>query len=531
MDGKRPTVASVHGIVAAAHPLAAAAGAKLLAQGGNAFDAAAATTAALNVVEPYMSGLAGMGMATCYIASEKRVRTLDFITLVPEKFPVGRFSKREDIYRGPLAAGTPGSLAGWCELVKAHGRKSLADVFAPAIALARDGYPIIELNTWATNDAAVLLKDFPFFDTWNRNYTGGTGSVKLGDVLKQPDLARTYEAIVSEGPKYLYGGELGRKLVAQMQSLGGCMTMADLEGVQPTWLDPLTAHYRGLEVHSLPPHCEAFQYLLTLRILDGFDLGKMERNGVEHLDIVWRAIRLAAGERIANNQPNPQVLARVMSDENVAALRARVKDGKPVDGLTEQWLPKKPDPNKEHTTSLSIADSEGNAVCLTQSLGGGFGCGVVIPGTGVCLNNFLYWGEVDPRGTNPLLPGGVLALPTAPSIATRDGRPVLVLGTPGSYGICQTQTQALVQHVDFGLGLQDAIEAPRARLWDGRRVEAENRIAAPTLEALKKRGHDISSDNAWTMHVGGMQGVAIDADSGAMTGAADPRRDSYVATA
>jgi gamma-glutamyltranspeptidase/glutathione hydrolase len=258
----------------------------------------------------------------------------------------------------------------------------------------------------------------------------------------------------------------------------------------------------------------------------------MERNGVEHLDIVWRAIRLAAGERIANNQPNPQVLARLMSDENVAALRARVKDGRPVDGLTEQWLPKQHDPNKEHTTSLSIADREGNAVCLTQSLGGGYGCGVVIPGTGVCLNNFLYWGEVDPRGTNPLLPGGVLALPTAPSIATRaDGRPVLVLGTPGSYGICQTQTQALVQHVDFGLGLQDAIEAPRARLWDGRRVEAENRIAASTLAELKARGHDVVSNDAWTMHVGGMQGVAIDADSGAMTGAADPRRDSYVATA
>ena len=530
MDGKRPTVASVHGIVAAAHPLAAQAGAKLLAQGGNAFDAAAATTAALNVVEPYMSGLAGMGMATCYIAAEKRIRTLDFVTRVPEKFPVGRFTQREQIYRGPLAAGTPGNLAGWCELVKRHGRKSLAEVFAPAIALARDGYPLIELNAWATNQAAESLKDFPFFETWNRNYTGGTGSVTQGAVLRQPDLARTYEAIVSEGPKYLYGGELGRKMVAHMQSLGGCMTMGDLEGVQATWLDPLSARYRDLLVHSLPPHCEAFQYLLTLRILDGFELGAMERNGVEHLDIVWRAIRLAAGERIANNQPKPEVLARVMSDANVAALRARVRDGKPVDGLTEQWLPKKPDPNKEHTTSLSIADRDGNAVCLTQSLGGGYGCGVVIPGTGVCLNNFLYWGEVDPRGTNPLLPGGLLALPTAPSIATRDGRPVLVLGTPGSYGICQTQTQALVQRVDFGLGLQDAIEAPRARLWDGRRVEVEKRIAPATLKALRGLGHDIKAKDAWTMHVGGMQGVAIDVATGAMTGAADPRRDSYVAT-
>ena len=339
MEGKRPTVASVHGIVAAAHPLAAQAGARVLSQGGNAFDAAAATTAALNVVEPYMSGLAGMGMATCYIAKEKRIRTLDFITRVPEKFPVGKFKKREEIYRGPLAAGTPGSLAGWCELVKSYGRKSLGEVFAPAISLARDGFPLIEMNTAMTNLAGKDLKDFPFFETWSRNYTGGKGSVKHGQIMRQPDLARTYEAIITEGPKYLHGGELGKKLIAQVQSLGGCMTMADLEGVKPEWLDPLSVNYRDLVVHSLPPHCEAFQYLLTLRILDGFDLAALERNGTDHLDIVWRAIRLAAGERIANNQPSPELLARVMSDANVERLRARVKDGTAIDGLTEQWLP------------------------------------------------------------------------------------------------------------------------------------------------------------------------------------------------
>ena len=140
MDGKRPTIASLHGMVAAAHPLAAQAGAKLLAIGGNAFDAAVAAAAALSVVEPFMSGLAGMGMATCYIAAEQRVRTLDFVTSVPANFPAGRFARREELYRGPLACGTPGNLAGWCELAKAHGRKKLHDIFAPAIALARDGH-------------------------------------------------------------------------------------------------------------------------------------------------------------------------------------------------------------------------------------------------------------------------------------------------------------------------------------------------------------------------------------------------------
>ena len=155
----------------------------------------------------------------------------------------------------------------------------------------------------------------------------------------------------------------------------------------------------------------------------------------------------------------------------------------------------------------------------------------MVPGHGVCLNNFLYWGEVDLRGTNPLRPGAPLALPMAPSIATRDGKPVLALGTPGSYGICQTQPQALVQHVDFGLTLQDAIDAPRARLWDGRRVEVESRIPAATIAALCARGHAAEAAGPWTATVGGMHGIAIDPATGVLTGGCDLRRDGFVAAA
>ena len=272
------------------------------------------------------------------------------------------------------------------------------------------------------------------------------------------------------------------------------------------------------------------QFLQTLRILEGFDLANLEHNGVEHLDIAYRSIRLAAGERIANNKPDAETLERLLSEAYVEKLRARVKSGKPIEGPTEQWLEPQPvNLGKEHTTSMSIADREGNIVCITQSLGALFGCGVVIPGTGICMNNFLYWGEVDVRGTNPLKPGLSLALPIAPSVSTRGGRPVLVLGTPGSYGICQTQPQALVHYIDFRLGLQDAIEAPRARLWDGRKVQAEGRLASATVEALRARGHDIEIVEPFTMISGGMQGIALDPQTGAMTGAADPRRD-YVAT-
>ncbi len=536
MDGNRPTVASRHGLVAAAHPLAAAAGARILGRGGNAFDAAVAAAAALGVVEPFMSGLAGLGMATCWVAGDQRIRTLAFRTEVPRRFPVGRFTRREDLHRGAMAVAPPGNLAGWYHLVSAHGTKTFAEVLAPAIGLARDGFPLTGFNTAAINAAALALRDQPFFAAWNAAYASGQGEVQQGQVLRQPDLATTLEAIAAEGIKLLYGGRLGQKLVAHLQSLGGCMTVGDLELVSPGWDKPVAAVYRDLTVHAPRPPSQAFQYLLTLRILDGFDLGRLERDGVAHLDTVWRAVRLAAMERITHDDPSAERLERLLSDELVARLRQRVADPGPIEGPVEQW---QAPPGggaagaaaEQHTTSLSVADRAGNLVCITQSLGAPFGCGVVVPGTGMCLNNGLYWGEIDPRASNALRPGRVLTTPMAPSIATRARVPVLALGTPGSYGISQIQTQALVQYVDFGLSLQAAIDAPRARLWDGRRVTAENRIAAHVLEALRARGHDIGSSAAWTTEAGGIQAIAVDPATRVMTGAADLRRDGTVAAA
>ncbi len=528
MHGRRPTISSTKGVVAAAHPLAAQAGARLLAQGGNAFDAAAATAAALNVVEPYMSGLAGAGLATCWIAAEKRVKVLDFVPRVPKNFPVDRFKQREDLARGPLSAGVPGNLSGWAELIRSHGKKSLGDAFVPAIRLARDGFPLVEFNVEEMNENAPALKPYAdFYEDFARNYMGGADKVSIGRVPKQPDLAKTLERLGLEGAQYLYGGELGRTVIAHLEKLGGYMTMADLEAVAPRWKDPIAVSYRGHAVHVAPPPCEGFQFLLTLRILEGFDLKRLTRNGADHLDTVYRAIRLAAGVRINHNNPPPQELARLLGDEHVEALRKRVRDGRPISGPTEQWMEPGPGEDPGHTTSFSIADDEGNLICMTQSLGSPFGSGVVVPGTGVCLNNFLYWTEVKPMSPNRTSPGAELPICMAPTIATLDGKPVLALGTPGSYGILQTQAQAYVQYVDFGLALQDAIEAPRARLWDGQFVQVEGRVAPDVVAALKARGHGAESFLDWTMKVGGMQAVAVDPATGVMTGAADPRRDGY----
>ena len=236
---------------------------------------------------------------------------------------------------------------------------TLADVFAPAITLAGEGFPLVDYNVFSLNEIDTEFKGaHAFYDEWARTYL--PGGTTLGAVLRQPDLARTYEAIAAEGPGYLYGGKLGAALIAHVQSLGGCLTMEDLEAVKPEWLDPLSVSYRGLLVHTLPPPCEGFQYLLTLAMLDSVPLGSMERNGVEHLDAMYRAIRLAATLRIENNNPTPERLAELMGAGSVDALRARLRDGVPVEGPTEQWLPPSGTPAAgQHTTSLSIADRHG----------------------------------------------------------------------------------------------------------------------------------------------------------------------------
>jgi gamma-glutamyltranspeptidase/glutathione hydrolase len=466
-----------------------------------------------------MSGLAGFGAATCWVVGDRRVRTLAFRAAVPAGFPPGA----PGLPGGAMAATAPGNLAGWYSLISAHGSRTLAEALAPAIALAREGVPLTAFNTAGINQAAASLRDQPGFEAWNAAFTEARGARREGEVLRQPELAATLEAIAAGGTRVLYGGRLGEQLVAHVRALGGCLTMGDLESVSPVWERPVSAAYRDLTVHTLHPPAQGFELLLALRILDGVELGGLERDGVAHLDTVWRALRLAAMERMAEGNPSPDALDRLLADERVARLRQRLADGRAVEGAVERR-----GAAEQHATSLAVGDRAGNLVCITQSLGGAFGGGVVVPGTGLCLNNALCRGG---PGAEALLPGRMPTSPMAPVVAMRGRVPVLAFATPGGEGIGQIQAQALVQYVDFGLPLQDAVAAPRARLRDGRGVVAESRIAARVLEGLRERGHAIDSPGGWLVEAGGVQAVAVGSPAGVMTGAADPRRDGYVATA
>lgn len=528
MNGDRPLVSSVHGMVAAAHPLAAFAGAEILRQGGNAFDAAVATAAALNVVEPFMSGVAGLGMACVYSAKEKRVRCLDFVPGAPSDLNVASCTK-EDLFLGARASGVPGNLAGWHRLASEHGTFDFAQLLAPAIKLATDGFPVTGGIPTVTPEYWSLRSSNK---EWVRVYTPGNKNIESGWILQQPDLAKTLEAIAVNGPDEFYHGSLGEKMVSHLRSAGGVLSMQDLAAVDPLWSDPVHVDYQGLRINSLAPPSEAFQFLLTLAILADSGLQHYPPNSAGHLDRVFRAIRLAAEARIQNNQGSADTIADLLSGNALQELRQRHRNGDGCTGRTQQWTPIT-DPElvgrREHTTSLSTADAQGNMVCITQSLGSIYGSGVVIPDTGICMNNFMNWSDLDPQSPNQARAGAPLSMCLAPSLATKDSQPVLALGTPGSYGILQSQVQVLVQHLDYNLPLNAAIDAPRARLWDGNLTYLEERFSAETIAQLRTGGHNIKLVDPYTRVVGGVQAVARNPQTGALLGAADARRDGYAA--
>jgi gamma-glutamyltranspeptidase / glutathione hydrolase len=529
MDGNRPVVASLRGMVAAAHPQAAFVGARILREGGNAFDAAVATAAALGVVEPFMSGPAGLGMASYYSQAEGKTGCLDFVPGVPRGFDASACTK-EDTYLGPKASGVPGNLAGWHAMSTRYGRLPWATLLAPAIELASEGVPVTQMLPTVTPEYWALRSSDP---EWVRVYANGGEPMPVGWVLRQTDLANTLSRIAVEGPSVFYEGAIAQQMVHHLSSLGGWLSAEDLAAVEPHWLSTVSVAYRGRQIHSLPPPAEAFQCLATLGILDAVDVAGLKPDDVDHVDTIIRAARLAAEARITHNQASRQHIEALLSGELLEHLRERFHAGDGIHGRAQQWQPMT-DPERvgrrEHTTSLSVGDSEGNLVCMTQSLGSIYGSGVVIPGTGICMNNFLNWGDLNPASPNHLRPGGRLSMCLAPTVTMQDDKPILALGTPGSYGILHTQVQALVQHFDFGLPLQQAIEAPRVRLWDDNLVHAEGRFDASTIARLNERGHVVHSIAPWTRVVGGIQAVSRDPVTRALIGAADPRRDGYAAS-
>ena len=526
----RPVVMGTRGAVTSAHPLASMAGIRMLLAGGNAVDAAVAVASTLNVVEPFMSSCGGIGLMLISRGGERRV--LDFIGRSPRAADPTRCTD-DELAGGPKACATPGNLGGWLAAHERFGRLPRATVFGPAIDLAEHGAPMTWKNVEFFEKARETLARS---DEAQRLYLGN-GGPRPGKVVTYKELASTFRRVAEGGAEVFYKGPIAQAIARAVREAGGWLAEEDLAAFTPEWREPAVIRYREHEVCSMPPPFSAFQMLETLNVLEGFDVRAWGHNSVDYLHHLIETIKLASADRLAYAYGADVPIKGLLSKAYAASRRARI-DGKraavsegerhsreTLAGQIAEGHPAKFE--NEHTTHFACADGDGMIVSVTQTLGVPFGSGFAVPGTGIVLNNAHKWMDRDPDSPNAVRPGRKGVTMMSPTQVFRDGRFALSIGTPGSYGILQTTAQMLLNVLEFGFNVQEAIEAPRVRVYRDRLVDAESRIPAETREGLAARGHQVNVIDDWSWIVGGGQGIARDPESGALMAAADPRRDGY----
>jgi len=528
----RPTVMGKRGAVASAHPIASMASIRVLLDGGNAVDAAVAVGSTLNVVEPFMSSAGGIGLMLISRAGGRERHVLDFIGLAPAAGgPAGLVE--DDLAGGPKSCATPGNLGGWLAALERFGSMPRAKVFAPAIEWAEGGVPL----TWMSSRFIEQARPQLGRSAEAKRLYLGNGGPRPGKVVTYKELAGTFRQVVEGGAEVFYRGPIAKAIARAVTEAGGWLTEADLAAFKAEWREPLRITYRGAELFSVPPPFSAFQMLETFNILEGYDVAGWGHNSPDYLHHLIEAIKLGSADRLAYAYSGDVPIKGLLSKAYAASQRARINAGRAAVSEGERHnrekLPGQISSGHpanfadEQTTHFACADADGTVVSVTQTLGVPFGSGFAVPGTGLVLNNILKWMDLDPASPNVVRPGRKAGTMMSPTQVFKDGAFAFGVGTPGSYGILQTQPQMLLNLLEFGFTMQEAIEQPRVRVYRDRLVDAESRIPEATREALSRRGHEMHAIDDWSWIVGGGQGIARDSESGAWMAGADPRRDGY----
>jgi len=527
----------VNGMVAAGHPMASSAGVQVLADGGNAFDAAVATAATLNVVEPYMSGVGGIGIALVYVAKEGRVRALNFSGRAPLAAEPDRFTE-ETKRTGLLAPLVPGNVAGWLALHEEYGSMERERLFAPAINHAERGVPVTHWGNQITRNSVDRLRQFASSASIILDSHGDAR--QPGARLPMPQLANSLRTIARDGVETFYRGELAQQLIDGVRGMDGLLTEEDLAHYRAEWSEPISTVYRGYEIFTHPPNSSAFQVLETLNLMEGFNAGELASQDPRTLHLFMESAKLCIADRIrfAGDPDHVKVpLAALLSKEYAAQQRSRIDATAAAlvsgEHFTRAVLKGALAPGDLNafdggmTTHFATADRDGNVVTVTQTLGGGFGSAVAIGDTGIFLNNMGAWFDLEEGSPNRIGPGKRVDFCVAPTQTFRDGQFVLSIGTPGSWGILQTTPQLLLNVLEFGMNVQQAIDAPRFRCYEATHVAMEERFSIETRRALVELGHEVEVLDSWTAALGGAQGIVADTAQGVFQGGADPRRDGF----
>jgi gamma-glutamyltranspeptidase/glutathione hydrolase len=524
-----------HGMVVAQEKRAADIGADILRRGGNAVDAAVATGFAMAVTYPRAGNIGGGGFMVIHLAKTHKDIALDYRETAP-------VAATRDMFLGPdgkpdpaksrdsaLGIGVPGTVAGLSLALETYGsgKFSLRDLLQPAIALARDGFVLQDDLADTLPDAHTRLSKWPAGATIFSRADGT--SLREGDRLVQTDLAITLQAIADQGPAGFYQGGVADKLCATVQTAGGLITPDDLKSYKPQWREPVRGTYRGYDIVSMPlPSSGGTVLIETLNILEGFDLRNMSAQTPASLHILIEAMKRAYADR-AHFLGDPAFinapLTRLLSKDYAAQQRASIDTAKATPSAALKIIQPHEGTN---TTHFSVVDAEGNAVSNTYTLNFSYGVGLVADGTGVLLNNELDDFTAAPGASNAYglvgyeanLPGpGRRPLSSmTPTIVLKDGKPVLITGSPGGSRIISTTLQVIVNTLDFQMNVAQAVDTPRLHhQWLPDEVRVEHGFPQATLDALQAMGHTIATP------MGQTSANSIAATQGGWFGAPDPR--------
>lgn len=534
---KRPATGS-RGMVVTNHPLASAAGAEMLAAGGNAVDAAVAALFTLTVVEPMMVGILGGGFANIRLAtSDGGTQTIlegqgrcpqavgpTTFTPDPAAGPgvLDAVGRRNSVGRAAVAV--PGNLMAWCQMLQRHGSLSLADVVEPAIRHAERGYAA---TAYLADCVADCAADLALDAEIARVFLPGGQPLRAGQRVVNGAYADTLRAIVREGPGLLYGGALGQALADDMQRHGAYLSLDDLRGYRTNDMAVLRGSYRGFEITGPPPPCAGPLHIVQmLNILQGFDTAGAGFGTVDGVHRIAEVLRIAFADRAAcTADPDfvPVPVDALLDPAYAERRRAAIDPARSQDwaaGVQAGPLRSTGSNESANTTHLTVADRDGRIVCATQTINSLFGARYMVPGTGAIPNNYLYVFNPRPGLANSLAPGKRVTSSMAPLIVLKDGQPRFALGLPGGLRIFPSVLQAVLNLVDHGMTLQEAVEAPR--VWtQGFGLELEPHFPQAVAAELAARGHAIER----VPNVGGgMGGIAFQAN-GDMEGAACWRAD------
>lgn len=525
-----PSSRSVHiarnAMVATTEPKAAQAGLAVLRKGGNAIDAAVATAACLTVVEPTSNGIGGDAFALVW--SGGKLHGLNSSGRSPKSISIEKIKAlgHETMPKQGIAPVTvPGAPGAWAELSKRFGKLSLAEVLMPAVNYAREGFPVsptvgkywgFAFNSYMKNSGD------PLFDPWFKTFAPNGRAPRIGEVWAAGDHAKTLEEIGNTGAESFYRGRLAGAIADYSNKFGGFITEEDLAEFSPEWVDPISVNYRGYDVWEIPPNGQGLVALLALNILKGFSFEQKDHVETYHKQFEAMKLAFTCGKGTITDPEHMKIsVDDLLSDVFADELRSKISltAAEPAEYM----------PSKGGTVYLATADGDGNMVSFIQSNYMGFGSGVVIPGTGIALQNRGADFSLDENHANALKGGKRTYHTIIPGFLTKDGAPIGPFGVMGGYMQPQGHVQVVMNTTDFAHHPQAALDAPRWQWLGGKRFDVEGHFPKHIAEGLARKGHQVSValDSG---SFGRGQIIWRASEDGVLMGGTEPRADGHVAS-